>query len=355
MSSYTMQLRNVCQALNDYTEEESLFSGFEDMEDNITSARGKIFSFSYSFYNDNALLKTNFEKKFIRHFYTREIGSETFGLFQLRLKQKFDMIMPYYKELYNSIIPYDIAEQLFETTTETSNGQYRKDAQFLTDLKNTGTQSNQGTNTGTVGVSGSNTGTVGYSESNTGTIGVQGTNTGTVSDSGTNTGTQRNIGTTEEKLRYMDTPQGSINIIGGAMGTTADTSGYLTNAHWNNTSDDNTRTDNLAHSNTRTDNLTNSSTTTNNLSNTSTTTNNLSNTSTTTNNLSNSNTRTDNLEAKTTGSNSDIGSDSNVKLIEYCGTKGKTISELIQEYRDTIINIDESIFNECNDLFMLVY
>ena len=42
------------------------------------------------------------EIKIIRHFYTREIGEETFGLWQLRLCDRLNVIMPYYNQLYKS-------------------------------------------------------------------------------------------------------------------------------------------------------------------------------------------------------------------------------------------------------------
>ena len=42
------------------------------------------------------------EIKILMHFYTREIGEETFGLWQLRLCDRLNVIMPYYNQLYKS-------------------------------------------------------------------------------------------------------------------------------------------------------------------------------------------------------------------------------------------------------------
>lgn len=316
MSNYTSSLYKCLYALNNYTEEEELLSGFSGVEDNITAARSKVFSFSYPFYCDNAILKQNFEQKFLRHFYTREIGSETFGLFQLRIKQKFDVIMPYYRDIFNTIIDYDLFTQLGEKEVIGELGSFTA----------SGSGSSSGTNTGTQTTSGTDTGT----------IGIQGSNTGTVQETGSNTGTQRNISTKEDKLRFLDTPQGDINLLSdGSGGGSGDTSSYLTNANWNNYDEDSTRTDNLSNSSTRTDNLSNSSTQTNN--------------------LASSSTRTDNLSNSSSSQTSNSGSDTRNITKEYIGTKGKTKTELIQEFRKAIINIDDSIFNECNDLFMLVY
>ena len=40
----------------------------------------------------------------MKHFYQREIGSETIGQFVLKLDEKFNLIMPYYNLLYNQKI-----------------------------------------------------------------------------------------------------------------------------------------------------------------------------------------------------------------------------------------------------------
>ena len=42
--------------------------------------------------------------KILMKYYTREIGSETFGLFKLRFRQLLDEIMPYYNKLYESLL-----------------------------------------------------------------------------------------------------------------------------------------------------------------------------------------------------------------------------------------------------------
>ena len=59
----------------------------------------KLFDFDYEFY-DNAL-KSNFERKFFDHYYFDEIGFPTIQKFKHMLKAKLNLIMPYYKQLYN--------------------------------------------------------------------------------------------------------------------------------------------------------------------------------------------------------------------------------------------------------------
>jgi hypothetical protein len=40
--------------------------------------------------------------KIIKHYYTREIGEETYGLWKLRLETRMNEIMPYYNKLYTA-------------------------------------------------------------------------------------------------------------------------------------------------------------------------------------------------------------------------------------------------------------
>lgn len=90
-----------------------------------------VFTFPYSFYNDNLEDKRQFEELFIQHYYFREIGFETPERFKLKLQAKLNLIMPYYQQL--ALTEWDkvrTAEQMMtskdlkETTTheQTING-----------------------------------------------------------------------------------------------------------------------------------------------------------------------------------------------------------------------------------------
>lgn len=59
----------------------------------------KLFDFDYEFYDND--LKSNFESKFFEHYYFDEIGFPTIQKFKHMLKAKLNLIMPYYKQLYN--------------------------------------------------------------------------------------------------------------------------------------------------------------------------------------------------------------------------------------------------------------
>lgn len=70
----------------------------DSTEDIVENVRKFIFTFSFPFYDDNKLV--DFQKKFIKHFFFREIGFETINLFKFRLNETLNLIMPYYNKLY---------------------------------------------------------------------------------------------------------------------------------------------------------------------------------------------------------------------------------------------------------------
>lgn len=99
MSKYTTELRFICESLVPEVSPEYL-RGYEDVSSIIEAARPKIFSFPYPIFDEE--YKPVLETKFIKHFYTREIGLETYGLWKLRLDEKMNMVMPYFNNLYEA-------------------------------------------------------------------------------------------------------------------------------------------------------------------------------------------------------------------------------------------------------------
>ena len=61
-----------------------------------------LFSFEYDFYEP--MLKKQFENKFMDYYRYYEIGFETIERFQRQLMSKLNMIMPYYRQLYETEI-----------------------------------------------------------------------------------------------------------------------------------------------------------------------------------------------------------------------------------------------------------
>lgn len=98
MSKYTTELRFICEQLCGYTESQD----YAEVDAIITQSAPKIFSFSFPIFDEE--YRSELEQKIIRHFYTREIGMETYALWKLKLQTKLNEIMPYYNQLYNSTL-----------------------------------------------------------------------------------------------------------------------------------------------------------------------------------------------------------------------------------------------------------
>lgn len=108
LSKYTTQVRFICESA----------IGLRNSTPNayvvIAQARPLIFDFPYPIFDDN--YKEGLETKILAHYYTREIGLETVGLWKFYLQRKMNEIMPYYNELYKStLLEFDpMADTKFE-------------------------------------------------------------------------------------------------------------------------------------------------------------------------------------------------------------------------------------------------
>lgn len=74
--------------------------GFSKIGEMVQQAAPLIFDFSFPFYSTDAQDKLEFEQQFLLHYYTREIGLETYGFWKLRLQSKLLDVMPKYTKLY---------------------------------------------------------------------------------------------------------------------------------------------------------------------------------------------------------------------------------------------------------------
>ena len=167
MSKYTYQLRNVIM-FTSLNEVKSWLTDY-DLADYLTSDQLEVVT-EAGLFDKNKLAD-----RIINHYYMREIGVETIGLFKLRIKTKLDLLMERYAPLiYTNSIEYDILVN--EDYTETFN------------------RSTSGTDTTTNSSLGSNT------------------------SNGTNSTTSSGSGLTVSS----DTPQGQINkatILAGQYAT----------------------------------------------------------------------------------------------------------------------------------------
>lgn len=198
MSKYTTEMRYICETEAGLSES----VGYSKIKDVIAKAIPKIFDFDFPIFDEN--YRNVLETKILKHYYTREIGLETYGLWKLKLDTKLNEIMPFYNQLYKSaLLEFN---PLYEV-----------------DYSKTGNRDSSGTRDNTENNSES------YDES---------TDTNESHDDSTtnsNDGTLTKGTTTTITNYFSDTPQGAIsNVIDGT---------YLTNATYNvsgNTGSDNT-------------------------------------------------------------------------------------------------------------------
>ena len=181
MSKYTTELRYICEINS------GLFDsvGYYSVNDVIEKSRQKIFDFEYPIFDEK--YKGVLERKILKHYYTREIGFESIGLWQLKLETKLNEIMPYYNQLYKS----ELLE--FNPLHDTN---ISKVYELKSDNRKTENDVNVGTYKNTTS-----------SESNDK---ITRTDDTTITDNGTS------------KDLYSDTPQGAL--------TGVDNEQYLTNA-----------------------------------------------------------------------------------------------------------------------------
>ena len=112
MSKYTTEVRFICESLTGHDDS----TGYDDIDSIIQDAIPLIFSFDFPIFDEE--YRNVLCTKILRHYYTREIGLETYGLWKLKLQTKLNEIMPYYNKLYESeLYKYNPLHDVDMTTT----------------------------------------------------------------------------------------------------------------------------------------------------------------------------------------------------------------------------------------------
>ena len=96
MSKYTTQVRFICESQSGLKDS----VGSESVNTIIQNAIPKIFDFEFPIFD--ASYRNVLCTKILKHYYTREIGLETYGLWKLKLETRLNEIMPYYNKMYES-------------------------------------------------------------------------------------------------------------------------------------------------------------------------------------------------------------------------------------------------------------
>lgn len=307
MSKYTTEVRFICETAAGLETSQ----GYISVNKIIEKALPSVFDFTFPIFDES--YRSVLETKILKHYYTREIGLETVGLWKLKLETKLNEIMPFYNQLYKS--------ELLEF-----NPFY--DVDLTRDHKLNKTENTK--QTGTEEVDTSKNGSV-KDETNTEENGNQNSTSDTNINNTTGSTSEETAGNTKTHYdKYSDTPQGSL------LNVQNDT--YLTNARMINDTDSQTGKTTVT-GNDESKGTTTSNTDTNN----------------TVDTIRNIDTNDRENRNTTQSANRDLTSLDD--YLEHVKGKngGASYSTLLNEYRQTFLNIDMQIINELNELFMLLW
>lgn len=291
MSKYTTELRYICEAQAGRTESVD----YNSVASVIEAARIHIFNFTYPYYDAEQKQRT--ETNILRHFYTMEIGEETYGLWKMRLEDKMNIIMPYYVKMFETaalefdpLVDVDLRETLDEDTASHSEG--------TSNVTNSSVQN----------------------DNNSSEVITDQDDSVTRTHSAFNS--DNRSGNDETKNKYSETPQGSIQNL--------ENDRYLTNASINNsesTEDSEGVTSEVSGDISTHDVQVN-----------------------TTCDASRVNTGVN----EGSNSSNDTGR-RNYEKVTKGKTAGRSYSEMVEAYRNTVLRIDSMICDELSDLFMLIW
>ena len=288
MSTYTTEVRYICEEAAGLDHSE----GYTGVNEILEKAREKIFDFDYPMFDDN--YRAVLETKILKHYYTREIGLETVGLWKLKLDTKMNEIMPYYNQLYNSeLIKFN---PMYDTDLTTD---YSKEHNGTDDTNREFNEKGD------------------YDEEG---------NYGETKDSH---GVGSEVGqTTNEEAKkndhwdmYSDTPQGGLDGVKDEK--------YLTNVRHVTDDTDGSKSTSEVKNDTTNDNNTE---------------------------IIGNNTKEGNTHKSGNSTVNEVIKNTEDYLHHVVGKSGGvSYSKLLKEFRQTFLNIDMKIINDLGDLFMNVY
>lgn len=122
MANYTTQVKSICE----FYAGRDTSGSYADIDAIIAKARPKIFTAAYPMYEDGD--RAALETKILKHYYFREIGMETVGVWKHFLNTRMMEIMPYYvdymRQGVNSFNPdgtIDLKRVYHEALNDTGN------------------------------------------------------------------------------------------------------------------------------------------------------------------------------------------------------------------------------------------
>lgn len=293
MSKYTTQVRWIIEQLT--SDSKNL-----PISQRVSLACPKIFNFNFPMWLEE--YRPTLEKKILMHYFNKEIGFETVGLWKFYLEERLNLIMPYYNELYKTTVKdYDWLADTKAHETYVGNKKLQENAKF---------DANGNVKSALIGDT---------TDDFTGKVQDTGGETFSGTGSSTTDGTQSQ----NTKTLESDLPQANYaNLDYGTKLTEGEQSGI---SHEESTTMNDSTTDR-------------------------------SNTTDTTNKdvvhaTQNSNTDTTQQSTNDLQSNTD-----DIYTRDRVGAFGShSLTELLIQYRDSLINIDNMVIDELKDLFMMIY
>lgn len=304
-----------------------------------------IFDFSYPFYDP--LKRLEFEKRFIRHFYFREIGCPTIDRFKVYLEDKMNTVFPYYNKLMETAtIDYDIMDNYRLKETYTRNVERKEHGSGISSTvgkvyDEQTSESNQNKTVDNVGKATVDGVDKQIEKGNSKTVSVETVDNDTTANTTT---------TTENKKvsKFLDTPQGQLDLTDSKYLTTL----TQDNDNGTNTTNGSGTNDTVKDAETTTDNSRTADTT-----------------SKETTDTTGKETTADKVEVKT-NQEQRTTNDNNTRTFSNGETKEEytierrgnigvdTDSDGIMKHiklQKVLQEIEKMFFDECEDLFMLVY
>lgn len=331
MSSVTTMVRWYCEYLYNQQRTSSVPAPADwvtDPELIIPYAADQIFSFSFPIWDDN--YKPVLTQKILRHYYFREIGEETVGMWKMRLHQTLLEIMPYYNQLYQStILEYEPLwtrnwKELYTNKGTSQENRKEQEEADYTDHQDTNVD---------------RTDTINQIYDNT-------TNRTDHTDEITDQTTHSETDETRNQTRNTETKKAESNTpMNRLIWNDIENGLYASETGWENQDEtmDETRhsetdtTSNTTRKNDFTSEITDQA-------------------ETTTNEMENIKTEFDDKSNSTRDYNHDLVGATTLDYVRIItGWDGNSPNEEILKWRDTFINIDLMIINELEDCFLGIY
>lgn len=148
MSKYTTEVRFICE------QKAGLKGsvGASDVDEVLSKSWNKVVTSNFVIFDE--AYREKLVSKVLKHYYLREIGAETAGVWMLWMNTKFEEIMPYYNQLYESaklkfepFYDVDYTRSSQRDVTETEHGSYENKSQSESNGSSTDTGKTSNTST----------------------------------------------------------------------------------------------------------------------------------------------------------------------------------------------------------------